>query len=78
MSELNERIKIAAREVRQRGEPVEVYWADTDEPYDEKIHGSWGGDLAFLNDLRAWIKTNGADGRTVTIYCRGDHREVKL
>jgi hypothetical protein len=77
--ELNERLKDAGRAVKQPGEPIEVYWSDdADGPWDQDRHGAWGGNFGFMADLRGWLKKHGPDGRTVTIYCRGDYRDVVL
>jgi len=76
---LNEDLKDAVAAVRKFGEPIEVFWqSETDEPWDQDRHGNWQGDLASMKDLRRWIEKHGLDGRTVTIYCRGDDCEVVL
>ena len=72
---VKDRFTIAASSIRKFGEVVEVYWHNQ-EPFDEKLHGSWTGDLAGMTDLRKWLKKNKPDGRTITLYCDGDYRDV--
>jgi hypothetical protein len=78
MSALNDELKDAVAAVRQHGEPIEVYWHENDEPWDQDLHGNWGGDLAGMKDLRRWLKKREPDNRTITIYCRGDSCDVKF
>lgn len=76
----HEDIKEAVADVRQFGEPIEIYWdGETDSPHDEALLGhGWMTDFGTLAELRKWIKKNPDDHRLVTIYCRGDFREVRL
>lgn len=63
------KIKEATASVRLfGGQPTEIYWTENDEPWDQTLHGNWGGHMASLSDLRAWIRQHGADGRRVTFY----------
>lgn len=80
---INEKLKEAVRSVRKRGEEVEVFWYSKDgndwgEPWDQDLHGAWFGDLVGIHTLREWIRKNGADTRSITIYCRGDDVEIRL
>lgn len=82
MSEsLNQRLKDAVNQIRKPGCLIQVYWrcdaqGGVDEPWNQQ--GEWGGDLECVSELRRWIRKNGADGRTVTIYCMGDYIDVTL
>lgn len=73
---LNSALKDAVAAMRQHGGPVEVYWDDKG-PHDSAQEG-WDGSLASIKDLRQWLSKNAPDNRTVTIYCMGDYRHVKL
>jgi hypothetical protein len=77
--EMNEKLKDAIASVRQCGEPIEIYWdRESNSPFDEKLHGQWGGDLADTKYLRKWLAQHPPDGREITIYCRGDAQYIKF
>lgn len=84
MSALNDELKDAIASVRKQGEPIEVFWHETDqtgftgEPWDQDLHGNWQGDLVDMKTLRKWLKGRSPDGREITIYCRGDDCLVKF